>query len=218
MNAGVCRCARVVVAAGLSLIVPTSAGAQETSAAPPAITENAAVETVKFLAGGLLGLGMHEGGHLVFDALFDAQPRLSHVHLGPFPFFAISHRGDLTPRREFTVSSAGFWVQESTSEWLLTRRPFLRADDAWLCKGVLAFNVLNSVAYALVAFARAGPVERDTRGMADSIGLDERTVGALVLAPALLDGYRYFRPASGWTAWTSRAVKVGTVLLVMKHR
>jgi hypothetical protein len=219
MNADVCRCAQVVLAAaGLGLFPATSAGAQETSTAPPAIAENAAVVTVKFLAGGLLGLAMHEGGHLAFDALFDAQPRLSHVHLGPFPFFAISHRGDLTPRREFIVSSAGIWVQEWSSEWLLTRRPFLREERAWVAKGLLAFNVLNSVGYAILAFARAGPPERDTRGMADSIGVDERVIGAIVLAPAVLDGYRYFRPAPRWAAWTARAVKVGTILLVTKSR
>ena len=166
----------------------------------------------------MLGLGMHEGGHLLFDVVFDAQPRVSRVHLGPFPFFAITHRSDLTPRRELTVSSAGFWVQDATSEWLLTRRPLLRDEHAWLAKGVLAFNVLNSIGYAIVAFARVGPPERDTRGMADAAGLDERAIGALVVAPALLDGYRYFRRGSDRAAWASRAVKIGTVLLLIRHR
>jgi hypothetical protein len=219
MNADGGRCARAVLAAvALGVFAATSARAQETSAVPPAAADNVAVQTVKFVAGGLLGLAMHEGGHLVFDAFFDAQPRLSRVHLGPFPFFAITHRTDLTPRREFTVSSAGFWVQEATSEWLLATRPVLRERHSWLSKGVLAFNVLNSVGYALVAFARAGPPERDTRGMADSIGVDERIVGALVLAPAVLDSYRYFKRGSGWAGWTSRAVKTGSVLLVIKRR
>jgi len=58
----------------------------------------------------------------------------------------------------------------------------LRRSRAPVAKGVLAFNVLNSAGYAAVAFARAGPFERDTRGMADSIAIDERAVGALVLA------------------------------------
>ncbi len=198
----------------LGLLTPTSAAGQ-TSAVPPT---NDALDAVEFLAGGMLGLGMHEGGHLLFDLLFDAQPRVTGVHLGPFPFFAITHRSDLTPRRELTVSSAGFWVQEATSEWILTGRPFLRDEHAWLSKGVLAFNVLNSVGYAIVAFARAGPPERDTRGMAASAGVDERAIGALVLAPAVLDGYRYYRRGSDRAAWASRAVKIGTVLLVIRHR
>ena len=136
------------------------------------------VDTVKFLAGGALGLVIHESGHLVFDAVFDASPTIEGVRFGPFPFFAITHRGDLSPRREFAISSAGFWMQELSSEWLLTRQPALRDARAPVAKGVLAFNVLNSVGYACVAFARAGPFERDTRGMAESIGADERAIGA----------------------------------------
>ena len=84
---------------------------------------------------------------------------------------------------------------------------------SWL----LAFNVLNSTGYALVAFARAGPFERDTRGMAESIGVDERAIGALVLAPAVFDTIRYFKPEARWAIWASRAAKVGSVLLVIKR-
>src|SRR5437899_1036080 len=121
-------------------------------------------DVATFLAGGVLALGMHEGGHLVFDVAFDASPTITHVQFGPFPFFAISHRGDLSPRREFTVSSAGFWVQEATNEWLLTKRPLLRREHAPLAKGVFAFNVLTSIVYGAVACVKAGPAQRDTRG------------------------------------------------------
>jgi hypothetical protein len=178
--------------------------------------EHRALDSVKFLAGAGLGLVMHETGHLVFDAMFDADPRIKGVRFGPFPFFAITHRGDLSPRREFTISSAGFWVQELSSEWILTRQPSIRDAHAPLAKGVLAFNVLNSVGYAMVAFARAGPFERDTRGMASSSGVDERTIGALVLAPAVLDAVRYFKPEARWAKWASRAAKAGSVLLVVR--
>lgn len=176
------------------------------------------LDSVKFLAGAGLGLAMHEGGHVLFDAAFDANPRLTAVRFGLLPFFAITHRGDLSPRREFTISSAGFWIQELSSEWLLTRRPDLQTRRAPLAKGVLAFNVLNSAGYAAVAFARAGPFERDTRGMADASGVDERAIGALVLAPAVLDAIRYFKPEARWAKWTSRAAKMGSVLLVAKRR
>jgi hypothetical protein len=37
----------------------------------------------------------------------------------------------------------------------------------------------------------------------------------MVLAPAILDVYRYFNPNARWAAWTSRGVKVGSVALVM---
>jgi hypothetical protein len=59
-------------------------------------------------------------------------------------------------------------------------------------------------------------VERDTRGMAASTGIDERIIGAIVLAPAVIDAYRYFRGDSRWAPWTSRALKAGSVMLVIK--
>lgn len=200
----------------ISVAAQSSSAAQTLQSPPP--DEHRALDSVKFLTGAALGLVAHEGGHLLFDTVFDASPRVVGVRFGPVPFFALTHRGDVSPRREFTISSAGFWVQDVTSEWLLTKRPALRAARAPLAKGVLAFNVLNSAGYACVAFARAGPFERDTRGMAQSIGADERAIGALVLAPAVLDAVRYFRPEARWAKWASRAAKVGSVLLVIKRR
>ena len=81
---------------------------------------------------------------------------------------------------------------------------------------MLAFNVITSGAYAGAAFARTGPGERDTRGMAVSADVDERWIGALVLAPAVLDAWRYFDPEARWAVWASRAAKVAGVLLVIR--
>ena len=200
------------------------AGAAGVTAQPalPAATAHPrahrAADAATFLAGGALALGLHESGHLVFDVLFDASPRVTRIDFGPFPFFAIAHRGDLSPRREMIVSSAGFWVQEATNEWLLTKHPALRREHAPLAKGIFAFNVLNSVGYGAVAFAKAGPHERDTRGMAEAVEVDERAIGAVVLAPALLDAYRYFRPESRWAAWASRIAKLSGALLAIKRK
>ncbi len=171
---------------------------------------------MKFLAGGASAFVLHESGHLFFDALFDSKPFVTEVHFGPIPFFAVSHE-TATPTQEFIISSAGFWTQEATSEWLLTTRPDIRRERAPFAKGVLAFDVLTSIGYGTVAMFKAGPVERDTRGMASGIGVDERAIGAMVMAPALLDAYRYFRPTSRWPVWTSRAVKIGSVLLALKQ-
>ena len=169
-----------------------------------------------FLTGALTGLFAHEGGHLFANVLFDADPGFDRVEFHGIPFFAITHRGDLTPRREFVVSSAGFWVQHATNEWLLTRTPRLREARAPYRKGLFAFNVLTSVAYSGAAFARTGPDQRDTRGMSVSAGIDERWVGVLVLAPAAIDIWRYFDPDAIWAVWLSRAVKAGCVLLVIR--
>jgi hypothetical protein len=205
----------------LLVCVAVTAQAQDDPPQAAQPNEHRAVDTVKFFTGAATALAMHEGGHLTFDVIFDAHPRVEGIRFGPFPFFALTHRTGLSPRREFTISSAGFWVQHATDEFLLDPHNCgagLRAcDRAWFKKGMLAFNVLNSVGYALVAFGKAGPAERDTRGMADSIDVDERAIGALVLAPAVLDAYRYFDPDARWPVWTSRLIKVGSVLLVLKQ-
>ena len=197
-----------------SLAVASDAAAQVEE--PVRAPESRGASVAKFLAGAGIGLVTHEAGHLLFDAIFDADPRIRKVDFHGIPFFAITHTPGLPPRQEFTISSAGFWVQHAENEWLLSRRPEFRRQHAPLAKGVFTFNVLASVAYSGAAFARTGPVERDTRGMADSARIDERWIGALILAPALLDAWGYFHPDARWAAWTSRAVKIGMVVMVVR--
>ena len=194
--------AAMLVLIGTSLI-PNDATAQE--------------DVLRFFGGAAIALGMHESGHLVLDAAFDASPGIRKETFGPFPFFAITH-DPLTPRKEFAVSSAGFWVQHLSDEIILTRMPDLRARHSPLIKGMVAFNVLTSVGYAAAAFARSGPEERDTRGMAASADVPEPVIGLLLLAPATLDAASYFEPDHPWLTWTSRAAKVASVVLIAKTR
>jgi hypothetical protein len=168
-----------------------------------------------FVAGGALGLGAHEGGHLILDGAFGASPGLRKVTFGPIPFFAITH-DPVSPGREFAISSAGFWMQHASSELLLSRRPRLRHEEAPLLKGLLAFNVLASGAYAAAAFTTTGPEERDTHGMARAARLSEPWIGAMILAPAALDAARYYRPDVTWLRWASRAAKVGGAVLIVR--
>jgi hypothetical protein len=167
------------------------------------------------VAGGAVALAAHEAGHLAPDVAFDGAPGVKKVSFAGIPFFAITHRTQ-SPVREFVISSAGFWIQEVTDEMLLARRPRLRREHAPFVKGVLAFNILASAAYAGAAFAAAGPPERDTRGIASAARLDERWIGATVLTPALLDAARYYKPEVKWLRWASRASKVAGVVLVMR--
>jgi hypothetical protein len=173
-------------------------------------------DVLTFLGGGAVGLVAHESGHLLFDAIFDAHAGLKGVSFHGIPFFAITHDAGLPPRQEFVIDSAGFWVQEGTNEWILSKRPNLRHESAPFTKGVVAFNVLASFAYAGAAFAQTGPAERDTRGMADALGWKEPYVGLLILAPAVLDMVRYFHPEARWAAWSSRGAKIFSVVLVFK--
>jgi hypothetical protein len=182
----------------------------------PSTSEQPAISAAKFLAGGALGLAAHESGHLLFDGIYGANPGIRRVSFHGIPFFAITHDAGLSPRREFIIDTAGFWVQEATNEVILSRRPNLRRERAPVLKGVLAFNVLASVAYAGAAFARTGPVERDTRGMADALRWKEPYVGLLILIPAVLDAVRYYNPGERWAVWGSRAAKIGGVVLIAR--
>jgi hypothetical protein len=152
----------------------------------------------------------------MFDWAFDAQPHVTRVELGGIPFFAIVHRPDLSPHREYAVSAAGFWAQYVTSEWILSRRPNLRAERAPVLKGLLAFDIATSAGYGVLAMARGGPAERDTRGMAIGAHASEPAIGGLVLVPAVLDAWRYARPEARWAVWASRAAKIGTVVLLFR--
>jgi hypothetical protein len=194
----------------------TRVEAQDTPPEQNPSNEHPAASIPLFLAGAAIGLGAHEMGHLVFDAIFDAHPDIKGVSFHGVPFFAVTHDSGLSPRKEFVIDSAGFWVQQAGNEIMLTRDPQLRQNGSSLKKGLFAFNVLTSVGYSIAAFFRTGPYERDTRGMADALRWKEPLVGALVLAPAVLDAVRYYRPGAKWATWSSRGVKVGMVLLVIR--
>jgi hypothetical protein len=176
------------------------------------------VSTLSLLGGAAVGLLAHEGGHLLFNVAFDADPGFRRVEFSGIPFFAVTHRDGLSPRREYTISAAGFWTQNAAAEWMLTRRPYLRRERAPFAKGILAWSVASSSAYAAAAFGTFGPPERDTRGMASSRGVAEPWIGVMLLVPAVCDVWRYIDPDARWPRWASRAAKVGLVLFVLTPR
>ncbi|MFL6278550.1 MAG: hypothetical protein ACJ731_00425 [Vicinamibacterales bacterium] len=192
------------------------AHAQTADPAQPTDSTSTGKHVVLFLTGAATGLGVHELGHVIADAAFGEKPGLKKVDFHGIPFFAITHRSGRPSNEEFIISSAGFWMQQAGNEWLLSKRPQLESEQAPFAKGYFAFNVLASVAYAGAAFAKTGPEERDTRGMAASSRLDERWIGAIVLAPAILDAWRYYHPGSRWATWSSRGIKIGMVVMVAR--
>lgn len=161
-----------------------------------------------FVAGAISAFALHEASHLSLDIAFDAGPRLEGVSFGPIPFFALTHRSNIPPRREALISGAGFVSQHVMSEVILSRRAPGGSASAFE-KGALVFHAATSLAYAGAALSRYGPYERDTRGIADATGSDERLVGVLVLAPAVFDSWRYLRPNSKAARWGSRLAKAG---------
>ncbi len=208
MTARISACVVAIVFAAMPAVAQTS------SPREPSKTR----QTVTFLAGAAAGLGVHEAGHVITSAVFGANPSLAAIDFGPIPFFAI-HHDPVTRRQEYVISASGFWMQYAGSEWLLSARPNLRREHAPFEKGMLAFHVGVSAMYGTAAFGRFGAAERDTRGMAATLrpgGVPEPVVGVLVLAPAALDAYRYFRPESAWARWASRGAKVLVVALAAR--
>lgn len=171
----------------------------------------------KFLVGGATGLTVHEAGHVSTGAIFGAQPGTKPIHYAGIPFFAVTHE-PVSRKKEFVISSSGLWMQHAGSEWILTKRPNLRHESAPFLKGLLVFNTATSAVYATAAFGKLGPPERDTLGMAESLGQHgwrEPAVGVFILAPAALDVYRYFRPDQDWATWASRGTKTVFMALAL---
>lgn len=174
-----------------------------------------------FLAGGAAGLIVHEAGHVATGLVLDANPGFTRLDYGVIPFFAVTH-DPVSRRREYLISSSGFFAQHAASEWLLGRDAAgrsLRGRASAFRKGWLTFNLATSALYTAAALGRFGPPERDTRGMAVSAGDDgiaEPAVGVLILVPAVLDGVRYLRDDPAWARWSSRAVKAGLLLIAIR--
>ena len=186
------------------------------SAQAPAPAAHHAADRLRFAAGATMAFVSHESGHFSFDLLFSANPYLDAVHFGPIPFFAVTGRNHVNPRQLFAISSAGFWMQEATNEWILSGHSQLRSEHHPMKTGALAFNILMPAAYGVGALFKVGPPERDPRSMASTSGIPEPVIGLIVIAPALLDAYRYLHPEKRWPIWASRAVKLGTVALTFR--
>jgi len=201
----------LIIAAVLQMLAVRVVRAQ-TEQAPQ--TEGRVRSALTWLGGGLAGLAIHESGHVLVAAAAGAHPSVRGIEAGPVPFFAISH-DTVSPRKEYAISAAGFWTQGASVEWLLQRRPHLATEHAPFLKGVFAFHLATSALYGIAGFGSIGPLERDTRGMALSTGIPESAIGGLVLTPAALDVYRYYRPESRWAKWASRGAKVAIVGLVL---
>jgi len=167
----------------------------------------------KFFAGAFVALAGHEGSHYIANTAVGSDPYLQSVHNGPIPFFTIEPNRLLNNHEHYITASAGFNGQHIINEWLLTTHPYLRTEDEPFLKGLATFNFWLTVGYAATAFAESGPAQRDTKGMADSLGWNERWVGAMILVPTALDTYRYKHPDAKWARDASRISKLAMILL-----
>ena len=170
----------------------------------------------RYFSGAFVGLLSHETGHLIANCAQDTDPFLMSVHYGFIPFFTIEPGRRLTNHEHYLTSSAGFNAQHLTNEWLLVKHPRLRDEDEPFLQGLATFNFWLTMGYAATAFARSGPNERDTKGMADSLGWNETYVGLLILTPTILDTYRYQHPDCKWARTASRLSKLLAIGLAAK--
>ena len=170
----------------------------------------------KFWTGAGVAFLEHETGHVLTNLLVGSTPRVQSVHYGPIPFFTWEPDHKLNDRDHYLTASAGFTAQHIVDEWILTRHPRLKDERDPYLKGMLTFSYWLSVGYGLNAFIGGGPEKRDTKGMADAARMSEATMGVLVMAPALLDAYRYNHPEARWARRASRAAKVLTVALALR--
>lgn len=204
---------------GLSLIgdQPTArAGARGAGpAAQPSLPKQGmwAGNPTKFFTGAFGAFLGHESGHLVANWALGTDPYLMGVHYGPIPFFTIQPGKPMNNHQHYITASAGFNAQSIINEVVLTSHPNLMRENEPTLKGLTAFNFWLSIGYAATAFAKAGPQERDTKGMADSLGINERWIGAIILVPTALDTYRYKHPDSKWAPIASRLSKLAIIFL-----
>ena len=75
-------------------------GATSEAPAPSAHQDSSAKAIAQFVAGGVIGLAAHEGGHLLMVSVFGADPGTKRVSFGPLQFFAVTHT-EVTPAREY---------------------------------------------------------------------------------------------------------------------
>ncbi len=173
-------------------------------------------DPAEFFKGAFVGFLGHESGHLIANLAVGSSPDLKGVEFSFIPFFTIEPGRELSNREHYITASAGFNAQHIINEWLLEEHPNLRNEDEPFLKGLATLNFWLTVGYSATAFAGYGPDERDTKGMADSLGWSEDSIGALILVPTLLDAYRYKHPDSKWARRASRISKIIILGLALK--
>lgn len=208
------RC--ITLLAFLACVHPCTA--QEPGDAPPVhreLDEPWGGDSGEFFKGALLGFGAHEAGHLIANAIEGTDFGLQRVDFGPIPFFTIQPGKPQTNREHYLTAQAGFTAQHLVNEWLLETHPDLRNEREPFLQGVATFNFWLGVGYSATGLLGYGPDERDTRGMADSLGWSEESVSLMILAPTLLDYHRYKHPEDKWARDLSRIAKLAILGLAL---
>jgi hypothetical protein len=198
---------RAVALCLLLQLGPVRAVADESLEKPEADFRHVA-DYAWFALGAAAGFVGHELGHVITDVFFGKSIRFVRVDLGPIPFFAIQPCCNLTHREEYVIGSAGFLVGDVSSELVLQIAPRLRSRRHAFLKGVLMFDIVLALGYAVTGFAGIGPPQSDVNTMARGLQVPPWQVGLMLVVPAAVDLYRYLVPRSVWAPWTSVSGKM----------
>lgn len=169
-------------------------------------------------ASGFVG---HELGHIVTDFMTLHHPTFHATKTGPFYFFAIQPCcGDLSHAEEYAIASAGLVVNDLSSELILQISPRIRSRHAPYMKGVLLADIGLELGYAISGFIQSAhpkgfPAQSDVGSMSRALGVAPWRVSLSVMAPALIDLYRYFVPRSSFMPWVGIQSKMFMAGLVI---
>jgi len=203
----------------IALVLVSGGGASGARAEPWAPSD-----VGRFIAGGLTGFVIHETAHAAVAESLGLKPRLE-FRRKPVPFVVVDYDWvavrdpsgkivgyidgdgyvvDYWRQKRFAIASAGFNSQNLASEWILSVYPHLREESRPFLKGMLTFDILTSVGYALVG---RKDHDGDVRGMSEALNVNDWTIAGIVALPAALDLYRYYHPESVWIPWMDRGAK-----------
>lgn len=196
----------------------------------PEFTDVTVGSVALVLAGAGTAFLLHEACHVAANLVMGNVPTIDPVRfMGFLPFFAVSpgihcvggscftRTGQVFapgPMGYYLIVSSGFLCQEISDEIILTAMPRIRYEKAPFLKGMLLFNTLTSVGYAVANWTGVEPPAGDLHAVDALGGLPRGFMGAVIFATAALDIARYFAPGVPWIPWVSRGTKVVTVGLV----
>lgn len=163
-----------------------------------------------FAGGAASAFIVHEVSHLTMDAMLGKTVHVEKVQLGPFPFFSLTACCNLTRNEEWIIASAGFVSQQMTSELILQLAPSIRQQRRPFLKGVLMFDILLALGYAVTGFANIGPPSSDVMTMSRAMQVEPWRIGLMLTIPATVDLVRYFAPELGFAPWVSVTGKIIT--------
>src|SRR5262249_37662192 len=143
---------RRAIALVLVLAVATPAHADESLERPEADFRHFS-DYAWFALGAASAFVAHESGHMFMDLVFGKTVKFVGVKLGPLPFFAIQPCCNLNAREQYLIGSAGFRVGDVSSELILQLAPRLRSRRRAYLKGVLMFDIVLALGYAITGFA-----------------------------------------------------------------